>query len=123
MGTFGLLAYKDHDNVNGTLIEEEATLSSLTVMPSEWNKEDSLVLGKLKAKDKPLHISVIKQRNDQSPQDDALGADSDIRKDDYDDDDTVPLSQFQEKTSAISCDKTSIYDLQDQSKNVPNHKR
>ena len=74
---------------------------------------------KANGKDKPLHISIIKQRNDQSPQNDALGAVSDERKDDdddYDDDDLVPLSQFQEKTSAISCDKTSIYDLQDQSK-------
>ena len=50
LGTFGLLADKDHDNVNGTLIEEEATLSSFdsgAVNDSEWNKEDSLVLGKL----------------------------------------------------------------------------
>ena len=52
--------------------------------------------------------------NDQSPQDDAFGTVSD--DDDNDDDGLVPLSQFQEETSAISCFKTSIYDLQDQSK-------
>ena len=117
-----MLAYRDHDNVNATLIEEEATLSSFdsdAVNDSEWIKGDSLVLGNLKAKDKPLPISVIKQRNDQSSQEDALGAVSDERKDDDDDDDyddLIALPQFQEKTSAISCDKTSIYNLQDQSK-------
>ena len=104
------------------MIEEEATLSSFdsdAVNDLEWNKKDSLVLGKLKRKDKPLHISVIKQRNDQSPQDDALGAVSDERKDDVDDDDDndlVPSSRFQEKTSAISCDKIKV-------KNVPIQKR
>ena len=94
-------------------------------MIQNGTKKTVLFLESLKLKTN-LFTCVIKQRNDQFPQDDALGADSDERKDDDDDDDDddlVPLSQFQEKTSATSCDKTSIYDLQDQSKNVPNHKR
>ena len=47
----GLCADEDHDNVNDALIEEEATLSpfdSDAVSDSEWDEEDSLVLGKLK---------------------------------------------------------------------------
>ena len=82
---------------------------------------------KANGKDKPLHIGVIKQRNDQSPQNDALGAVSDERKDDdgddYDDDDLVPLSQFQEKTSAISYDKQVFTICKIKVKNVSNHKR
>ena len=101
MGTFGSLADEDHDNVNDTLIEEEATLSSFdsdAVSDSEWEEEDNLVVGRLKREDKPLQVTVINWWNDQSPQDNKLGTISDERKDnDEDHDDLVPLSQFQGK--------------------------
>ena len=118
----GLLADEDHNNVNA-LIEEEATLlpfDSDAVSDSEWDEEDSLVLGKLKGKGKPPHSSVIKQRKDQAPQDDTFNTISDERKDDHDDDDDdddlVPLSQFQEKASATFRDNTSISNSKDRSK-------
>ena len=63
-----------------------SSFDSDALSDSEWDEEDSPVLGKLKSKDKPLHSSVIKQRNDQSPQDNTLATISDGRKDDDDDD-------------------------------------
>ena len=120
----GLLADEDHDNVNDALIEEKATLSpfdSDAVSDSVWDEEDSLVLGKLKGKDKPPHSSVIKQRKDQAPQDDTFSTISYERKDDdddEDDDDLVPLFQFQDKASAIFRNNTSISSLKDRSKKM-----
>ena len=63
-----------------SLIEEEATLSSFdsdAVSDSEWDEEDSLVLGKLQGKGKPPHSGIIKQRKDQAPQDDTFSTISD----------------------------------------------